>query len=146
MALKRTSTAIWQGDGLTGQGTLTTQSGAFQEQPYSFKARFEDESGRSGTNPEELIAAAHAGCFTMALAFQLKEAGYVADSLRTGATITLEKSGGGFAFQGIELALQAKIPNISREKFQELAQAAKENCPVSRALKAVPMRLHAELG
>lgn len=145
MAIKRTSTAVWNGDGMTGKGALTTQSGVFSSQPYSFKARFSDESGKSGTNPEELIAAAHAGCFSMALAFTLKAAGFTASELRTDATLVADQVNGGFEFKSIELALKAKIPGISNDKFQELAKNAKENCPVSKALSAVPMQLKAEL-
>jgi len=145
VALKRTSTAVWTGDALTGNGALTTQSGAFKSQPYSFKTRFTDESGRSGTNPEELIAAGHAGCFTMAMAFMLKEAGFVASELRTDATVTLDQSQGNFRFTDINLNLNAKIPNITNERFQQIAEQAKANCPVSVALSAVPMHLTANL-
>jgi len=145
MALKRTSTAVWTGDGMNGKGSLDTQSGVFHAQPYSFKTRFSDESGKSGTNPEELIAAGHAGCFTMALAFALKDAGFIADQLKTDATITLEQVEGRFRFKGIDLVLNAKIPNITNEKFQELAQIAKANCPVSLALASVPIELKATL-
>lgn len=143
--LKRTSTAVWAGDGLNGKGTLDTQSGVFQSQPYSFKTRFSDESGKSGTNPEELIAAAHAGCFTMALAFTLKEAGFIADELRTDAAVNIEKVDNGFRITEIVLTLKAKIPNITNDKFQELAKSAKMNCPVSVALGSVPIQLHATL-
>jgi osmotically inducible protein OsmC len=145
MALKRTSTAVWNGDGMTGKGTLDMQSGVFKAQPYSFKTRFQDESGKSGTNPEELIGAAHAGCFTMALAFALKDAGFVANQLRTNATVVLEQGDGKFHIAGIELNLEADIPNITEPKFQEVARTAKENCPVSVALKNVPMTLKAQL-
>ncbi len=145
MGMKRTSTAVWRGDGLSGTGALNTQSGVFKAQPYSFKTRFVDESGKSGTNPEELIAAGHAGCFTMALAFTLKEAGFVADELQTTATITLDKVGEQFRFTAIELVLTAKITGISDPKFQELAQFAKKNCPVSDALASVPIQLKATL-
>ena len=145
MAIKRTSTAVWTGDGMTGKGALNTQSGVFKSQPYSFKTRFSDETGKSGTNPEELIAAGHAGCFTMALAFMLKDAGFVADELQTAATITMEQVGGGFRFKDIQLVLTAKIPSIQNDKFQELAQKAKANCPVSLALSSVPIHLEASL-
>jgi lipoyl-dependent peroxiredoxin len=146
MALKRTSTAVWNGDGMTGKGTLDTQSGVFKAQPYSFKARFGDETGKSGTNPEELIAAAHAGCFTMALAFVLREAGFVADELKTNAVVTADKVGAGFRITGIDLELNARIPNLANDQFQQLAKAAKENCPVSVALASVPITLKASLG
>lgn len=145
MALKRSSTATWVGDGLEGKGSLDSQSGVFNKQPYSFKTRFADESGKSGTNPEELIAAAHAGCFTMALAFVLKDAGFVADELKTVATVNVDKLEAGFRITGIELNLSAKIPGATAEKFQELAQKAKANCPISVALAAVPIHLNASL-
>lgn len=145
-ALKRMSTAVWKGDGMSGNGTLDTQSGVFQSQPYSFKTRFADASGKSGTNPEELIAAAHAGCFTMAFAFVLQEAGFVADELKTDATVSVEQVGKGFRITKIDLILNAKIPGITDEKFQELAKLAKENCPVSVALSTVPIEFKASLG
>lgn len=144
-ALKRTSTAVWKGNGLDGNGALDTQSGVFKSQPYSFKTRFSDASGKSGTNPEELIAAAHAGCFTMAFAFVLQEAGFVADELKTNATVSIEKIDKNFRITKIDLVLNAKIPSITNEKFQELAKLAKENCPVSVALSTVPMELKASL-
>jgi osmotically inducible protein OsmC len=127
--MKRTSTAVWNGTGLEGTGSLTTQSGVFQNQPYSFKTRFQNEDGKAGTNPEELIAAAHAGCFTMALSFQLAGAGFTADELRTTATLTMDKDkeGDGFTITTVHLALQAKVPGVSGDKFQELAQLAKKN-------------------
>jgi osmotically inducible protein OsmC len=145
MALKRTSTAVWNGDGMTGKGALDTQSGAFKSQPYSFKTRFADETGKSGTNPEELIAAAHSGCFTMALAFALKEAGFVADELKTNAVVTIDKVGAGFRITGIDLDLSARIPDITNDRFQQVAQTAKANCPVSVALSSVPVALKATL-
>ncbi len=144
-ALKRTSTAVWKGDGISGNGALDTQSGVFKSQPYSFKTRFNDTSGKSGTNPEELIAAAHAGCFTMALAFVLQEAGIVADELKTNATVAIEQIDKSFRITKIDLVLNAKIPNITNEKFQALAKLAKENCPVSVALSTVPIELKASL-
>lgn len=145
MSLKRTSTAIWNGDGETGKGILKTQSGVFKEQPYSFKARFADESGKSGTNPEELVAAAHAGCFNMALAFKLKKEGFTASELHTDAIITMEKVDGGFRFQNIELKLRAKVSEIQNEQFKKIAEDAKDNCPMSLALASVPITLNASL-
>jgi len=133
--MKRTAQAIWKGTGLEGTGTLSTQSGVFNKQPYSFKLRFENEDGQQGTNPEELIAAAHAGCFAMALSFGLKANDYVADELNTRAELSFDKVGEGFAITKITLILDAKIPNISKEKFLALAEGAKENCPVSGVLK-----------
>ncbi len=144
-ALKRTSKAVWKGNGLNGVGTLDTQSGVFKSQPYSFRTRFEDASGKSGTNPEELIAAAHAGCFTMALAFVLQEAGFVADELTTNATVSIEKVDKGFRITHIDLVLDANIPNITNDQFQELAKKAKENCPVSVALSSVSIEFKANL-
>lgn len=143
--MKRNSIAVWRGDGLTGQGTLTSQSGVLQDQPYSFKTRFESQDGKAGTNPEELIAAAHAGCFSMALAFMLAAAGLKADELRTTALVDIQQQGEGFAIVSIELELEAKIPGIDNSKFQELASNAKANCPVSKALSATPISLKAKL-
>ena len=132
----RTAQAVWNGAGKDGTGHLTTPSGALREQPYSFKTRFESEDGRAGTNPEELIAAAHAGCFSMALAFQLQTAGLPAEELRTTANLTLEQQGGGYAITAIRLDLAARVPGIDEAKFRELAEAAKANCPVSKVLNA----------
>lgn len=132
----RTASAVWHGTGRDGSGSLTTPSGVLREQPYSFKTRFESEDGRAGTNPEELIAAAHAGCFTMALAFQLQTAGFTPDALNTTANLTLEAQGGGFAITAIRLDLTARVPGIDEAKFQQLAAEAEANCPVSKVLKA----------
>ncbi len=143
--MKRTATAAWSGDGLTGTGMISTQSGTFDQQPYSFKTRFESQDGRAGTNPEELIAAAHAGCFSMALSFILAGAGHEPEELLTTAEVEIEKKGEGFEITAIALKLQAKIANIDPTKFQELAQTAKATCPVSKALSAVPNSLTAEL-
>ena len=145
--MRRTSTAVWSGSGLEGTGSLTTQSGVFQNQPYSFKTRFQNEDGKAGTNPEELIAAAHAGCFTMALSFQLAGAGFTANELRTTAALTMEKDkeGDGFTITTVHLDLNAKVPGIDQAKFQELANQAKQNCPVSKVLNA-KITLNAQLG
>ena len=132
----RTANAVWNGTGKDGTGHLTSPSGVLRETPYSFKTRFESEDGRAGTNPEELIAAAHAGCFSMALAFQLQTAGFTPDELRTKANLTIEPQGGGFAITAIRLDLQARVPGIDEAKFQELANEAKANCPVSKVLNA----------
>ena len=134
--MQRTAQAVWKGTGKEGSGTLTTPSGALSAQPYSFKLRFQDEDGRNGTNPEELIAAAHAGCFSMALSFQLAGAGFTADELNTTAVLTLEPVDGNQTITKIVLQLSATIPGISAEQFQTLAETAKANCPVSRLLKA----------
>ncbi len=134
--MKRTATAVWKGSGKEGKGTLTTQSGVFDKQPYSFRLRFANEDGKQGTNPEELIGAAHAGCYSMALAVQLSEAGYTADELHTKATVTLENPGDGFAITKVHLELTASVPEISEHKFKELAEGAKAGCPVSKVLNA----------
>ena len=129
----RKARAVWQGTGKDGTGQLTTDSGILSGTPYTFKTRFESDPG---TNPEELIAAAHAGCFSMALAFQLQGAGFTPTELATEAAVTLVQEGGGFKISKSALTLQAKVPNIDRAKFEELARAAEKNCPVSRVLNA----------
>lgn len=134
--MKRRAKSFWKGTGKEGTGTLTTTSGVLDEQPYSFRLRFENEDGKKGTNPDELIAAAHAGCYNMALAVQLEQAGFTADSLDTQAEVTLEKTDGGFAITKSHLTLQAKVPGINKDKFMELANGAKEGCPVSKVLNA----------
>jgi lipoyl-dependent peroxiredoxin len=141
----RHAKAHWQGAGATGVGHLTTQSGVLEAQPFSFKLRFENADGKSGTNPEELIAAAHAGCFTMALAFALANAGFTADSLDTQAHVDLQPVEGGFAIAAITLKLQASIPTIDKAQFDTIAAAAKSGCPVSKALSSVPITLEAHL-
>ena len=128
--MKRKVNAIWKGDGADGNGVLTAQSGAFDKMPYSFKTRFENDEGKLGTNPEELIAAAHAGCFNMKLSFVLNEAGYNPEELNTDAVLTFEDE----KIISIELNLSAKVPNVSNEEFEELAEDAKKNCPISGAL------------
>ena len=128
--MKRKVNAIWKGDGADGNGVLTAQSGAFDKMPYSFKTRFENDEGKLGTNPEELIAAAHAGCFNMKLSFVLNEAGYNPEELDTDAVLTFEDG----KIISIELNLSAKVPNVSNEEFEELAEDAKKNCPISGAL------------
>ena len=143
--MKRTANAVWKGTGKEGKGTLTTQSGAFKEQPYSFRMRFENEDGKLGTNPEELIAAAHAGCFNMALAVQLSNAGFTPGALKTEAKLHLETVDGAPTITKIELTLEAEVPGIGQEKFMELANGAKAGCPVSRVLKAAEITLDATL-
>ncbi len=127
--MKRTAIAVWMGTGKEGSGHLSTQSGVLHEVAYSYKTRFEE--GR-GTNPEELIAAAHAGCFTMKLSFLLAEAGFPAEQLTTSAAVTLKDG----AISESALELTAVVPGITQEKFDELAADAKENCPVSKVLNA----------
>jgi lipoyl-dependent peroxiredoxin len=129
----RKAKAVWQGTGRDGNGHLFTDSGVLAETPYSFKTRFENEKG---TNPEELLAAAHAGCFTMALAFRLQRAGYMPAELSTEAAVTLESEGQGFRISRSVLTLRAKVPNLDETKFVELAKDAEETCPVSKVLKA----------
>ncbi len=143
--MKRTANAVWKGTGKEGKGTLTTQSGAFKDQPYSFRMRFENEDGKLGTNPEELIAAAHAGCFNMALAVQLSNAGFTPDELRTEAKVFLEPVDGAPTVTNIHLTLEAQVPGISEAKFMELVNTAKLNCPISRLLKAADINLEATL-
>jgi osmotically inducible protein OsmC len=147
MALKRTSTAVWQGNGPKGTGSITTLSGALKNAPYGFNTRFASEDGKAGTNPEELIAAAHASCFTMALAFQLTSAGKEPSELSTVATVTMEKQDIGWTIVAIALDTHGKVPGVTAEQFQDLAETAKKGCPISRALAAVPsIVLTAKLG
>jgi osmotically inducible protein OsmC len=127
--MKRSAQAKWQGDLKSGSGSISTASGTFTATPYSFHSRFEQGKG---TNPEELLAAAHAGCFTMALSNQLSQAGLKPESLETSCTITLEQKDGGFAITESHFALKAKVPGASREAFDKAAQAAKTGCPVSK--------------
>ena len=129
----RKAHAVWRGTGRDGTGDLTTDSGVLSSTPYSFKTRFENEPG---TNPEELIAAAHAGCFTMALAFQLQTAGFTPDELNTEAAVSLVQADGGFKIERSALTLRAKVPGLDKAKFDELAGVAEKNCPVSRVLNA----------
>ena len=126
-------TALWRGGLKDGKGAISTRSGALKDYPYGFAARFE---GQPGTNPEELIGAAHAGCFTMALSLILGEAGLTADEMNTRADVTLEKQGDGFAITKVHLTLKAKISGCDAAKFAELAGKAKAGCPVSKLLKA----------
>jgi len=129
----RKAKAVWQGTGRAGSGHLTSDSGVLAETPYSFRTRFENEKG---TNPEELIAAAHAGCFTMALAFGLQGAGFTPAELATEAAVTLEPEGQGFKISRSALTLRAKVPNLDESDFARLAGEAEKNCPVSKVLNA----------
>jgi osmotically inducible protein OsmC len=138
----RKAKAVWHGTGRAGDGTLTSDSGVLANTPYSFKTRFENEKG---TNPEELIAAAHAGCFTMALAFQLQGAGFTPTELATEAAVTIEQEGQGFKISKSALTLRAKVPNLDEPTFAKLAKDAEKNCPVSRVLNAT-ITLDAKLG
>ena len=129
----RTARAEWQGSGKEGKGTLATQSGALSATPYRANARFGDEKG---TNPEELIAAAHAGCFSMALAFALDKAGFTPTRIATSAAVTVESDTAGFKISKSVLTLEASVPDISREQFGQIAEGAKAGCPVSKVLNA----------
>jgi osmotically inducible protein OsmC len=131
--MKRTASAAWSGGLKDGTGSITTQSGVLSGTQYGFKTRFENGPG---TNPEELIAAAHAGCFTMALSAQLGEAGLTAKSLKTSAAVTLDKLADGFAITAVHLDLTAEIPGAAQKQFEEIAAKAKAGCPVSKLLNA----------
>lgn len=128
--MKRKVNAIWNGDGANGNGFLTAQSGAFDKMPYSFKTRFENDNGKLGTNPEELIASALAGCFNMKLAFVLNEADFNPIELNTNALLTFEEG----SVKSIALQLTGKVPNVDEKKFKKLAENAKNNCPISGVL------------
>ena len=129
----RKAKAVWRGTGRAGTGDLSTDSGVLAKTPYSFRTRFENEKG---TNPEELLAAAHAGCFTMALAFRLQAAGYTPTELNTETIVTLEQDNEGFRISRSALTLRASVPNLDQDTFDRLAQDAEQNCPISRALRA----------
>jgi osmotically inducible protein OsmC len=133
MKIKRHGSAAWKGGLKDGKGSITTESGALQAYPYGFASRFE---GQRGTNPEELIAAAHAGCFTMALSLILGEAKLVAEQMDTSAEVTLEQVEGGFAITAVHLTLKAKVPGADKATFDNLVGKAKVGCPVSKLLKA----------
>jgi osmotically inducible protein OsmC len=140
--MDRSAVAVWRGGLKDGKGTISTQSGVLRDAQYSFSTRFENGIG---TNPEELIAAAHAGCFTMALSAQLESVGNKADELNTTAVVTMEKTEDGPTVTKIHLTTRARVPNIERDKFDELAKKAKEGCPISRLLKAAEITLDAQL-
>jgi len=130
--MERKASAVWRGGLKDGKGTISTQSGVLKDTQYSFSTRFADGIG---TNPEELIAAAHAGCFTMALSAQLGEAGLTAESLETSATVKFEKTDAGFTITAIHLVTQAKVPGASESAFETAANNAKAGCPISRLFK-----------
>ncbi|KRA00171.1 peroxiredoxin [Mesorhizobium sp. Root157] len=140
--MDRHANAVWKGTLKEGAGTLDMQSGVFSKQPYSFKGRFEDESGKTGTNPEELIAAAHAGCFAMQLSHFLAENGTTAEKLDATAVVTLVP---GTGITGSALTVVGTVPGIDAAKFKELAEKAKAGCPVSKALGAINVTLDAKL-
>lgn len=132
-SITRTASAEWQGSGKDGKGTLTTQSGVLSGTRYGANTRF---GGEKGVNPEELIAAAHAGCFTMALAFALGREGFTPTKLATSAAVTVESDGPGFKISRSALKLEAEVPNITRDQFQKVAEGAKAGCPVSKVMNA----------
>src|SRR6476620_1065901 len=132
-SILRHSTAVWNGSGKDGKGAITTESGVLEGVPYSFSRRFGEEKG---TNPEELIAAAHAGCFTMALAFQLSGAEHAPERLETRADVSITKEGEGWTIDSVQLQVKGKVAGIDAKKFQELAEKAKSGCPVSKLLNA----------
>ncbi len=142
MSIKKTASAIWEGDLKAGKGQISTESGALRNTPYGFNTRFE---GVPGTNPEELIGAAHAGCFSMAFSMILGEAGLTPDRIDTTAEVTLDKQSDGFAITAVKLILKAKVPGASTEQFTELANKAKAGCPVSKVLTGVTITLDATL-
>ena len=131
--MKRNASAEWRGDLKSGKGTISSASGVLENTQYSFSTRFEEGKG---TNPEELIAAAHAGCFSMAFSAQLGERGITPESIRTTATVTLEKTEGGFSVTASHLEVRARVPGVDQAKFDEAAKAAKEGCPISKLLNA----------
>lgn len=131
--MNKTASAHWQGDLKQGKGTISTQSGALKDNPYGFNTRFE---GAPGTNPEELIGAAHAGCFSMAFSMLLGEESFTPESIDTTATVTLEKQTDGFAVTAVHLEMRARIPGIEQDKFDEIAGKAKTGCPISKLLNA----------
>ena len=131
--MKKTASAVWQGGLKDGKGMLSTESGSLKQNPYGFNTRFE---GQPGTNPEELIGAAHAGCFSMALSMMLGEEKLTAERIDTIAEVTLDKQDDGFAITAVHLILKAKVPNATEEQFKEIANKAKAGCPVSKVLNA----------
>jgi osmotically inducible protein OsmC len=134
--IERTASVHWEGTGKKGVGQISTQTSALKSYPYGFGSRFEDD--RRGTNPEELLAAAHAGCFTMAFSFACEQAGLATTSVDTSARVRLAAQGGGFVIDRIALYLEAAVPGVDEAAFQKIAAEAKKNCPLSKALASVP--------
>ncbi|NLD68241.1 MAG: OsmC family peroxiredoxin [Limnobacter sp.] len=132
----KTATVHWEGGGKAGVGKISTETGALSDYPYGFASRFEDD--RKGTNPEELLGAAHAACFAMAFSFACDKEGLSTEIVDTKAAVHLMSKDGGFAIERIDLELEARVPGADEAKFQQLAQGAKENCPLSKALASVP--------
>jgi len=145
MPITRIATATWKGTGKEGAGSVSTTSGVLNNAPHSHHTRFVSEDGKAGTNPEELIAAAHASCFTMKMSFVLNAAGFTADQLDCTVQVKMDKVGDGNGVVGIHLELKGKVPGIGAEQFQTCAENAKENCPISQLLKSVPITLSATL-
>lgn len=133
---EKTANVHWEGQGKTGQGQISTETGALKQAPYGFASRFEDD--RRGTNPEEILGAAHAACFTMAFSFACDKAGFATTSVDTQASVRLAKKGDGFVIDRIALTMNAAVPGIKEAQFQEIALAAKRDCPLSKALASVP--------
>lgn len=134
--MEKSASVHWDGAGKTGRGQISTETGALKGYPYGFASRFEDD--KRGTNPEEILGAAHAACFTMAFAFACERAGIATEAIDTSAKVRLVKQGDGFVIDRIALTLDAKVPGIDNAKFQELALGAKQGCPLSKALASVP--------
>lgn len=143
MAIKRKVTANWKGTAKDGGGQLSSSNKFFDNTPYSFKGRFENEDGKMGTNPEELIAAAHSGCYAMALSVAISQAGHTPDEIDAQAEVILDKEGEGFAIKEIQLTVKGKVSGLSEKEFLEMAEGAKQGCPISKALSAVPISLNA---
>lgn len=131
MTIKKTASSTWSGDIKTGKGSISTQSGALNKQPYGFNTRFED---KAGSNPEELVGAAHSACFSMALSLALGDAGFTADKIDTKATVSLDEVDDGFSVTHIALEVKARIDDIQNEQFQALCEQTKKNCPISKLL------------
>ena len=140
---EKTASVHWEGPGKKGQGQISTETGALKRYPYGYASRFEDD--RRGTNPEEILAAAHAACFTMAFSFACDRAGFSTDSVDTQGHVRLNPKGEGFEIDQIILKLSARVPGIDEDQFQEIALTAKRECPLSKALSAVAISLHATL-
>jgi osmotically inducible protein OsmC len=140
--MKKTASAVWEGGIKDGKGSISTQSGVLHDVPYGFRSRFEEGPG---TNPEELIGAAHAGCFSMALSLMLGEAGLVPDSIRTAAEVTLDKTADGFEISAVHLTVKARVPGTDAATFDGIARQAKDGCPVSKVLKGASITMDATL-
>jgi osmotically inducible protein OsmC len=136
MSAEKKASVHWEGPGKEGQGKISTETGALKDYPYGFASRFGDD--RRGTNPEEIVGAAHAACFTMAFAFACEKAGFPTTSIDTTASVRLAQQGDGFAISRIALTLEATVPNVDEATFKELAEGAKKGCPLSKALTGVP--------